>query len=242
MAQQTLTSPLPKRRATAPLRGPSNQPDNLMDRIYRHQRFIYDASRKYYLLGRDEMIEALAPPAGGTVLELGCGTGRNLIHAAERYGSCSFYGVDISNEMLKTATRSIQRHKLTGQITLAAGDATAINPADIFMIDSFDRVFISFSLSMIPAWPQVLAHAQTLTKPGGEIHIVDFGNCAGLPRAFKGLLYWWLARFHVHPIPAMETRLQYAAEQAGNSIKVTPLHKGYSLRAVIGKPHLQNAD
>ncbi len=33
-----------------------------MDAIYRYQRFIYDASRKYYLLGRDRLIEELAPP------------------------------------------------------------------------------------------------------------------------------------------------------------------------------------
>ncbi len=235
MSQQTLTNPMQKRRASAPLKGPKRQPDNLMDRIYRHQRFIYDASRKYYLLGRDEMIDALAPPPGGSVLELGCGTGRNLILAAERYRSCSFYGVDISNEMLKTANRSINRHKLSGRITLAAGDATAINPAECFAIENFDRVFISFSLSMIPAWPQVLAHAQSLTKEGGEIHIVDFGDCAGLPRAFRAGLYWWLARFHVYPIQGMETRMKYIAEQGGNTLMTTPLHKGYSLRAVIRK-------
>ena len=58
---------------------------DLMDGIYRHQRHIYDATRKFYLLGRDEMIEGLAVPSGGSVLEIGCGTGRNLIAAARRY-------------------------------------------------------------------------------------------------------------------------------------------------------------
>ena len=56
-----------------------------MDAIYRYQRYIYDASRKYYLLGRDRMLEELAPAPGGTVLEIACGTGRNLIKAAGRY-------------------------------------------------------------------------------------------------------------------------------------------------------------
>ena len=46
----------------------------LMDRIYRHQRHIYDASRKFYLLGRDEAITKLSPPIGGNALEIGCGT------------------------------------------------------------------------------------------------------------------------------------------------------------------------
>ena len=35
---------------------------HLMDRIYRHQRHIYDWTRRYYLLGRDRAIVRLAPP------------------------------------------------------------------------------------------------------------------------------------------------------------------------------------
>ena len=54
----------------------------LMDRIYHRQRRYYDFTRKYYLLGRDRLIEGLAPPPGGRVLEIGCGTARNLVAAA----------------------------------------------------------------------------------------------------------------------------------------------------------------
>ena len=57
-----------------------------MDGIYRYQRYIYDATRKYYLLGRDRMLDGLDPPERGTILEVGCGTGRNLILAAKRHG------------------------------------------------------------------------------------------------------------------------------------------------------------
>ena len=57
----------------------------LMDRMYRRQRHIYDLSRKYYLLGRDEAIARLDPAPGDGVLEIGCGTGRNLIKAAQAY-------------------------------------------------------------------------------------------------------------------------------------------------------------
>ena len=35
-----------------------------MDRMYRRQRHIYDLTRKFYLLGRDELIDGLKPPAG----------------------------------------------------------------------------------------------------------------------------------------------------------------------------------
>ena len=40
----------------------------LMDGIYRGQRHIYDATRKYYLFGRDRLIAGLALQDGGKVL------------------------------------------------------------------------------------------------------------------------------------------------------------------------------
>ena len=95
-----------------------------MDRMYRHQRHIYDASRKFYLLGRDTLIHKLNPPPGGHVLEIGCGTGRNLAAAAHRYPLVRFYGGDISLEMLKTAGHSIVRAGLQDRVSFARADAT----------------------------------------------------------------------------------------------------------------------
>ena len=75
----------------------------LMDRMYRHQRHVYDLSRKYYLAGRDEAIARLKPARGDTVLEIGCGTGRNLVKAAGAYPQARFFGLDVSREMLGAA-------------------------------------------------------------------------------------------------------------------------------------------
>ena len=41
----------------------------LMDDMYRRQRHIYDLSRKFYLLGRDEAIARLRPAPGDKVLD-----------------------------------------------------------------------------------------------------------------------------------------------------------------------------
>ena len=65
-----------------------------MDAIYAWQRHIYDATRKYFLFGRDQLIATLDVPDGGTVLEVGCGTGRNLIQAARRYPTARLFGLD----------------------------------------------------------------------------------------------------------------------------------------------------
>ncbi len=208
----------------------------LMDKVYRNQRFIYNASRKYYLLGRDELIKALAPPPRGTVLELGAGTGRNLICTANTYSDCELYGVDISQEMLKTAGKSIVKAGLESRIHLAKGDATNFNAEKAFGKKEFDRVFISFSLSMIPDWKRAIAQAYELTRPGGQIHIVDFGECKQYPVVFQKLLYAWLSLFHVHPIENLEDQLAKAANKANCKITVKPLYAGYSLQAIIHKP------
>ena len=83
----------------------------LMDKMYRRQRHIYDLSRKYYLIGRDEAIARLRPASGESVLEIGCGTGRNLVKAARAYPRAKFFGIDVSREMLDTAAASIRARR-----------------------------------------------------------------------------------------------------------------------------------
>lgn len=208
----------------------------LMDKVYRNQRFIYNISRKYYLLGRDQLINALAPPPKSSILELGAGTGRNLICAAKQYDDCELYGVDISEEMLKTAGNSIVKAGLQDRVHLAKGDATHFNAERAFGVAEFDRVFISFSLSMIPDWQGAIAEAYKLTRPGGQIHIVDFGECKHYPRFFQKILYSWLSIFHVHPITNLPEQLVAEAKKANCTVVTNQLYAGYSIQAIIQKP------
>ena len=140
-----------------------------MDAIYRYQRYIYDATRKYYLLGRDRLLAELQPPAGGSVLEIACGTGRNLILAARRYPDARFYGFDISNAMLDTARAAIARNGLSDRISVAAGDAAEFSGERLFGVAAFDRVVISYALSMIPPWRTALQRAVDAVAPGGRL-------------------------------------------------------------------------
>lgn len=206
----------------------------LMDRVYRHQRHIYDLTRKYYLLGRDRMIAELDPPAGGTVLELGCGTGRNLILAARRFPQAHFHGLDISTEMLATARASIAKAGLSDRITVAQADATAFDAEALFGKTSFDRVFISYALSMIPSWERSVSAA--LAASNGSVHIVDFGQQERLPGWFRSLLTGWLARFHVTPRKTLASEIARQAQAAGQGFHFTALYRGYAWLIVIGGP------
>lgn len=204
-----------------------------MDSIYRYQRYIYDATRKYYLLGRDRMLDELRPPEGGTILEIGCGTGRNLVLAARRYPHARLYGFDISSEMLKTARISIARAGMADRITVAEGDATAFDAESLFGQGRYDRVFVSYALSMIPPWRQALAPALAAVAPGGRLHVVDFGQMDGWPRWFKAGMLAWLAKFTVHPRAELEEALREVAAEAHATFRFERLHRGYADYAVL---------
>lgn len=166
----------------------------LMDDVYRSQRHIYDATRKYFLFGRDRLIDGLDLRPGGTLLEIGCGTGRNLDRTARRCPATRLFGLDISSQMLISA-----QARLGERAALAQADACAFSPAALFGQTGFDRVMISFALSMIPDWQGALATACNALAPGGALHIVDFGDGAGLPAPLRFGLNRWLAHFHVTP-------------------------------------------
>jgi len=208
----------------------------LMDRIYRRQRHLYDSTRKYYLLGRDRLIERLSPPAGSRVLEIGCGTARNLVAAAGAYPQAAFYGIDISEEMLDTARAKVAREGLSSRICLAGADATGFDPAVLFGVPGFSRIFLSYSLSMIPGWREALAQARMWLSPGGELHVVDFGGQENLPRWFRHGLRLWLAQFHVDPRDGLEAELANLEPHAGRLLTFERPYRGYAQYAVFRRP------
>lgn len=208
----------------------------LMDRAYRHQRHVYDATRKFYLLGRDPMLAALGVPAGGSVLELGCGTGRNLVKAAELYPDARLHGIDISQAMLVTAGQAVAKAGCQSKVRLAYADAALFEPMRVFGQENFDRIFISYAVSMIPSWQATLARAATQLAPGGELHVVDFGDMRDLPGWTKSALYVWLRWFHVTPRQNLFAASADIADRHGWSVETRRLHRGLAWIAVIRRP------
>jgi S-adenosylmethionine-diacylgycerolhomoserine-N-methlytransferase len=208
----------------------------LMDRMYRRQRYIYDATRKFYLLGRDATIAELDARAGDGVLEIGCGTGRNLVKMARRYPQARFFGLDVSSEMLESARAAIARAGMESRVRVAQGDATSFDAAPLFGRPSFERVMISYALSMIPPWREALAQAVDALAPGGSLHIVDFGDQAGLPAPFRAGLNRWLAAFDVTPRVTMRAELAALSASRGVRCQARDHLRGYAIRAVIEKP------
>ncbi|GHB21457.1 O-methyltransferase [Pseudovibrio japonicus] len=206
---------------------------SLMDKIYKNQRHYYDLTRKHYLLGRDHLIKQLSAPRGSTLLEIGCGTGRNLIEAAKAYPTCQFFGVDISSQMLKSAEANVHKANLSHRIHLAQGDATKFDPFEKFGIDTFDRVFLSYCVSMVPHWEEALDNSARLLTEGGQLSIVDFGQQERLPRLFKLMLRKWLGQSHSLPCENFREVMEHLAEENRAKLRVQPLYRGYAYYAEL---------
>lgn len=208
----------------------------LMDKVYRRQRYVYDFTRKYYLFGRDRMIHTLALRHGEALVEVGCGTARNLIRIARLYPDIELYGLDASAEMLRTAAQNVAAASLSDRIRLVQGYAENLTPALFGRSAPFDRVFFSYSLSMIPDWRQALDAAATALAENGRIHVVDFGDLTGLGRLAASLLKAWLHFFHVEPrLEILRTLEGDSSADCSNSCQIMVLPARYAFLWTAGK-------
>jgi S-adenosylmethionine-diacylgycerolhomoserine-N-methlytransferase len=206
-----------------------------MDRMYRLQRYFYDFTRKYYLLGRDQLLKEIDVQPGERVLEVGCGTARNLIILAKRHSNAHLYGLDASAAMLETAQAKIDAAK-ANNITLKTALADDFSFNRTFgLTEPFDKIFFSYSISMIPPWRESIDNALANLKPGGTLFFVDFYDQKDLPAPFRKLLKWWLKKFHVQFWDDLLPYLRSSADEGRVKFDLKPLFRRYSFIASLKK-------
>jgi S-adenosylmethionine-diacylgycerolhomoserine-N-methlytransferase len=206
-----------------------------MDRMYRLQRYFYDATRKYYLLGRDRLLTELDVKPNEQVLEIGCGTARNLIILARRRPDATLFGLDASMAMLKTARRKINNAK-AANVTLKTGLANDLSFDATFGLGcAFDKIFFSYSISMIPCWQEAIDRALANLKPGGQLFIVDFYDQEQFPVMFRKTLTWWLNKFHVTYWQGLIPYVRSLESTGSAKVWITPLFRRYSFLLQIRK-------
>jgi S-adenosylmethionine-diacylgycerolhomoserine-N-methlytransferase len=135
--------------------------------------------------------------------------------------------------MLTSAIDSIARAGLARRVRVTHADAGDFEPFKLFGTFRFDRIFISYSLSMMPHWQAVLDHAVTQLARRGELHIVDFGRQERLPTWSRRLLRQWLALFHVTPRDSLEARLRETAARLGATLTVERPYRGYAQHMIL---------
>jgi S-adenosylmethionine-diacylgycerolhomoserine-N-methlytransferase len=212
-----------------------------MDRMYRYTRHIYDLSRRYYLLGRDRLLRQMVVRPGDRVLEIGCGTGRNLVRLSRMHPEAEIYGIDASQLMLQTAERSLAQHHRKGRVALRQCLGEDVDPRGTFGLDRpFDVVFFSYTLSMIPTWQATVDRALENLREGGVMYVVDFWDQADLPLWFAGLLRKWLALFHVHHRPELLDYLNQLADSGRVVLQVEPVCRRYAYLARLERVDSQD--
>jgi len=204
----------------------------LMDKVYRRQRHIYDLTRKYYLLGRDRLIQDLDAKPGETVVEIGCGTARNLIRIAETYPNAKLFGLDASAEMLQTAKEAIARAGFSERIVLKHALADELSPGLFGLDRPFDHVIFPYSLSMIPDWRGALRCGAQNVRAGGFVHVVDFGDFRSLPALASKALRAWLRLFHVAPREELLSWLESGTQaREQRSFRIWPGRYAFVMKA-----------
>ena len=121
---------------------------------------------------KTRLVEQAAIASGHDVLDVGCGTGTLAMRAKSRHPSARIVGLDGDPEVLGIARRKIDGAHL--QIELHEGfadDGSAFAPA------SFDRILTSLLLHHLPSEQKRLAlkAMRSWLRPGGELHVLDFG-------------------------------------------------------------------
>ncbi|HEY1365443.1 MAG TPA: methyltransferase domain-containing protein [Xanthobacteraceae bacterium] len=132
---------------------------------------VFDAGRKASI--------AAAERVGGRILDVGIGTGISL---SDYSPTSTVVGVDYSEPMLRKARARVDTQRLGHVQALAVMDAQRLGFADA----AFDAVVAQYVITTVPDPEAVLDELARVTRPGGEIILVNhLGAEGGLRRIME---------------------------------------------------------
>ena len=112
-------------------------------------------------------LELIEPSNPERILDVGCGTGISTLalHQAMAGRSPNIYAIDISERML---LRARERCKSLPGVYFIRGDAENLST---YFNESFDAIFYTASIFLLPGFAESLRQASHLLLPGGVLAI-----------------------------------------------------------------------
>jgi len=123
----------------------------------------------FYTLAFDAVARAFGPPGPAPVLDAGCGSGTKTLQLARR--GYRVMGVDLSQRILESARRNIDRTPFSASVTFRQADLLAL----AFPYGTFPGVLCWGVLMHVPQLEHAIAELARVTRPGGAI-VVSEGN------------------------------------------------------------------
>jgi len=185
---------------------------------------FYDLIQRWVV--RDErfkvpLIEQAGIHSGQLVLDLGCGTGTLAIMVKRAHPGAEVVGLDADPHILRIAAAKAERAGV--QVKFDRGMAFDLPYQD----RSFDRILSSLMIHHLktPEKHKTARELYRVLRPGGELHVVDFGK----PRTLYGRLLGVIMHGFEEVADNMAGRLPEIFAQGGFS-----MHEGAELVTFFG--------
>ncbi|WP_441000534.1 class I SAM-dependent methyltransferase [Fodinibius sp. SL11] len=142
--------------------------ENNIIQYYRYHSHIYDATRWSFLFGRDALIEHIPSlPSNSQILEVGCGTGKNLVRLSNKFPTAEITGIDLSPDMLKKARENISDSSIILK--------NMHYQSDDLRNKQYNLILLSYSLTMMgDKYLKVIDALKNDLNPRGYLAVVDF--------------------------------------------------------------------
>ena len=184
-----------------------------LDGYYRWHAHFYDATRWAFLFGRTDLLRLCAEKhRPRRILEVGCGTGKNLAELARFFPQAEIVGLDLSAEMLGKARKKIAGHGPRVSLLQRVYNHPVSDG------DPFDLIVFSYCLTMInPGYAEVLRLCEQDLSANGCVAIVDFHDSR---------FAWfrrWMGLNHVR----MDGQILEALQEAGFKLQPCLVRSAY---------------
>ncbi|MCF7890473.1 ubiquinone/menaquinone biosynthesis methyltransferase [Candidatus Bipolaricaulota bacterium] len=120
---------------------------------------------------RRRLVSLMDIPKGGSVLELGCGTGKLTRLIASRIDGGKVVGIDLTPEMIEIARETLpQEYEEEIEFSRGAGEELDLQS------NSFDLATSAFTLRNVDDLKKVISELARIVKPGGKVYSLELAK------------------------------------------------------------------